>query len=85
MDMKTLLGTTALGLAVGTAPGFADVTAEDVWHEFKAQMSIYDDSFRATEEKSGDTLTVRLKASWARLSFGSLVTAPCPWFSRIST
>lgn len=61
--MMTSLKTTtaplaALGIFLGTTAAFADVTAEDVWADWRDYMAASGYDLQATESRSGDTLTV---------------------------
>jgi len=57
---KTLLPSTALVSLLGTTAAFADVSAQDVWDDWKANMEIYGDAGITIGNESiiGNTLTV---------------------------
>lgn len=56
---KKLGGTTALGLVLMAQGAQADVTAAQVWEDLNSYMSGFGYQVTATEEMSGDTLTIR--------------------------
>lgn len=54
----TATSAVALGVALGGSAAFADVTAEQVWADWRGYMSDAGYTVDATESRSGDTLTV---------------------------
>ncbi|MDQ2094528.1 DUF2125 domain-containing protein [Rhodalgimonas zhirmunskyi] len=56
-SFKNLSGTTALALIITGSAAFADVSAQDVWGDWKGYMESMGYSVTATEATSGDTLT----------------------------
>ncbi len=54
----TATSAVALGVALGGSAAFADVTAEEVWADWRGYMSDAGYTVDATESRSGDTLTV---------------------------
>ncbi len=55
---KTLCGTTAIATILSTTSAFADVTAQQVWGDWKDYMTNFGYFVNATEDMSGKTLTV---------------------------
>ncbi len=55
---KTLCGTTAIVTALSATTAFADVTAAEVWGDWKEYMTNFGYEISATENMSGKTLTV---------------------------
>ncbi len=55
---KLILGTTALASILTAGSAFADITANDVWGDWREYMESFGYDVSATETRSGDTLTV---------------------------
>ncbi|MEL7099287.1 MAG: DUF2125 domain-containing protein [Pseudomonadota bacterium] len=52
------MSTASLAVVALASPAFADVTADDIWSDWKAYMSTFGYEMTGTESRAGDTLTV---------------------------
>ncbi len=58
MKLRNFLGASSAATLLSTTALFADVSAQDVWNDWRSSLENYGYQITASEEKSGDTLKI---------------------------
>jgi len=58
MKLRNFLGASSVATLLGTTASLADVSAQDVWNDWRSYLESYGYEITAEEQQSGDTLTI---------------------------
>ncbi len=58
MKLRNFLGASSVAALLGATASLADVSAQDVWNDWRSNLESYGYEITAEEQQSGDTLTI---------------------------